>query len=202
MSSPYNTTVPEHWHKRFGHLGDTIYPHEYDLYSNLHPLYEPVNYYTFQRRPSMGPRRRRFEHSVSDEPIITTDHYRVSLDVHHFAPNEVTVKTVGNTIQVEAIHDAREDEHGYVSRQFSRQYILPEGFDAKYVVPELSSDGILTIKAKPDFMMSKDERIIPIQFGGHAEMAGTADNHVESNKKIANNITMKVDPVKQTEEKI
>lgn len=191
MSSPHDTMVPDNWHSRFGHMGDTIYPHEHDLYSTLQPLYEPTNYYTFQRCPSVGPKRRQHQRSASDEPIITKDYYQVSLDVHQFAANEVTVKTMGNTIHVDAIHDARADEHGYISRQFSRQYTLPEGFDAQYVVPELSSDGILTIKATPEFMVSKDERIIPIQF------TGPAVNHVAKNEEIANEVTLGAVPDKQ-----
>lgn len=199
MSTPHDTMIPDNWQKRFGSMGDTIYPHEYDLYSTLHALHEPINYHTFQRCPSVGHRRRQRLRSVSDEPIITKDFYQVSLDVHQFAAHEVTVKTMGNTIHVEAIHDARADEHGYISRQFSRQYSLPEGFDAQYVVPELTSDGILIIKATPDFMVSKDECIIPLQLTGPA---GTAGNHVDSVEEIANEITLKTHRVKQPEETI
>lgn len=70
-------------------------------------------------------------------------------DVQHFAPNEISVKTVDNTIIVEAKHEERPDEHGFISRQFKRRYDLPKGFNAHDVVSNLSSDGVLTIKAPP-----------------------------------------------------
>lgn len=81
---------------------------------------------------------------------VTKDGFQVTLDVQHFAPNEITVKTVDdNTVVIDAKHEERQDEHGFVSRQFQRRYRLPEGFNAKDVVSSVSSDGILTVKAPP-----------------------------------------------------
>lgn len=80
---------------------------------------------------------------------IGKDGWQVCLDVHHFAPNEISVKTAENFIIVEAKHEEREDEHGYISRQFCRRYQLPEGFKADEVVSTISSDGILTVRAPP-----------------------------------------------------
>ncbi|KAJ6640736.1 Heat shock protein 23, partial [Pseudolycoriella hygida] len=103
---------------------------------------------------------------------IGKDGFQVCLDVQHFAPNEISVKTVDNDIVVEANHEERQDEHGYISRQFKRRYALPKGFDIKDVVTQLSSDGVLTIKAPPKAKSVEDGnvRVLQIQQTGPARL--------------------------------
>lgn len=48
---------------------------------------------------------------------------------------------------VEAKHEEKNDEHGAVSRQFTRKYDLPEDVDEDGVVSHLSKAGVLTITA-------------------------------------------------------
>nr|CAD7404388.1 unnamed protein product [Timema cristinae] len=72
---------------------------------------------------------------------------QVILDVQQFSPSEITVKTVGNEVIVEAKHEEKQDEHGYVSRHFLRRYLLPTDIEVKDVVSSLSSDGVLTVTA-------------------------------------------------------
>ena len=67
------------------------------------------------------------------------------LDVQQFRPRELTVKTVGGFVVVEGKHEEREDEHGFISRQFTRRYVLPEDVKAENVECNLSSDGVLMI---------------------------------------------------------
>ncbi|XP_026761061.2 protein lethal(2)essential for life-like [Galleria mellonella] len=106
------------------------------------------------------------------------DKFQINLDVQHFAPEEISVKTVDGFLVVDAKHDERQDEHGFISRSFSRRYPLPEGVEAENVTSKLSSDGVLTItaplKAPPKV---EGERIVPIiqtgpvkkQFEGNRE---------------------------------
>ncbi|XP_049942512.1 protein lethal(2)essential for life-like [Schistocerca serialis cubense] len=75
------------------------------------------------------------------------DGFKVTLDVKHFKEGDVKVKVVGNDVVVEAEHDERQDEHGYISRSLKRKYALPDNVDSDKVRTELSSDGILTITA-------------------------------------------------------
>lgn len=75
------------------------------------------------------------------------DNFQVILDVQQFSPEEITVKTVGNNVIVEAKHEERQDEHGFVSRQFIRRYVLPPSHDVINITSSLSSDGVLTITA-------------------------------------------------------
>uniref|UniRef100_A0A8C3SE39 SHSP domain-containing protein n=1 Tax=Chelydra serpentina TaxID=8475 RepID=A0A8C3SE39_CHESE len=88
-------------------------------------------------------------------PILMTldkDRFSVLLDVKHFSPEELSVKVVGDYVEVHAKHEERPDEHGYISREFHRRYGLPRGVDPATITSALSPDGILTITAptKPE----------------------------------------------------
>lgn len=72
---------------------------------------------------------------------------QIILDIQQFSPEEITVKTVGNNVIVEAKHEERQDEHGFVSRHFVRRYVLPSSHDVINITSSLSSDGVLTITA-------------------------------------------------------
>lgn len=105
----------------------------------------PQNYYTgYHRR--CGPSDNQL---IPKIPIVGKDGFQVNLDVKNFAPNEISVKTVDNSIIIEGKHEERKDEHGFISRQFTRRYDLPKNCNVKDVASALSSDGVLTIKAPP-----------------------------------------------------
>ncbi|XP_035456996.2 protein lethal(2)essential for life-like [Spodoptera frugiperda] len=91
------------------------------------------------------------------------DKFQINLDVQHFAPDEISVKTADGYVVVEAKHEEKKDDHGFISRQFVRRYALPEGTTPETVESRLSSDGVLTITAPrkiPDAI--KGERKVPI----------------------------------------
>nr|AAV91361.1 heat shock protein 2 [Lonomia obliqua]AAV91389.1 ribosomal protein 18 [Lonomia obliqua] len=75
------------------------------------------------------------------------DKFQVNLDVQHFAPEEIAVKTADGYIVVEGKHEEKKDDHGYISRQFVRKYAMPEGTLPETVESKLSSGGVLTIIA-------------------------------------------------------
>lgn len=77
---------------------------------------------------------------------IGKDGFEVSLDVGHFLPNEISVKTDHHSILINARHEEKQDDHGYISREFTRRYELPGGFRPEDVTSSLSSDGVLQIK--------------------------------------------------------
>ncbi|KPJ17594.1 hypothetical protein RR48_01382 [Papilio machaon] len=89
------------------------------------------------------------------------DKFQVNLDVQHFDPDEITVKTIDGYIVVEGKHEERQDEHGFISRQFKRRYALPEDCNPDTVESKLSSDGVLTVSA-PRESSHKGERVIPV----------------------------------------
>ena len=80
---------------------------------------------------------------------------QVILEVQQFSPEEITVKTTGNNVIVEARHEERQDEHGFVSRHFVRRYVLPPSHDVINVTSSLSSDGVLTITAPKKVKLRK-----------------------------------------------
>ncbi|XP_021918142.1 alpha-crystallin A chain-like isoform X1 [Zootermopsis nevadensis] len=92
------------------------------------------------------------------------DCFKVNLDVQQFSPEEITVKMVDDFIVIEAKHEERQDEHGFISRQFQRRYKLPSAVRLDTLKSNLSSDGILTVTAslKPMPLLAARERIIPI----------------------------------------
>ncbi|XP_068625138.1 protein lethal(2)essential for life-like [Battus philenor] len=98
------------------------------------------------------------------------DKFQINLDVQHFAPEEIVVKTSDGYVVIEAKHEEKKDEHGYVSRQFVRRYALPKGAESENVVSELSSDGVLTITAPRKEVDSKGERVVPITKTGPVRM--------------------------------
>lgn len=92
--------------------------------------------------------------------------FQVRLDVGHFAPEEITVKTVDDTVVVTACHEERVDEHGLISRQFTRRYVLPEGAESDQVTSTLTPDGVLVIEAprkRPEPILAENERLIPVK---------------------------------------
>lgn len=88
------------------------------------------------------------------------DKFQVNLDVQHFDPEEISVKTSDGYVVVEGKHEERKDEHGYISRQFKRRYALPEGCNPETVESRLSSDGVLTVTAPR--VAGNDDRAVPI----------------------------------------
>uniref|UniRef100_H2Y8F5 SHSP domain-containing protein n=1 Tax=Ciona savignyi TaxID=51511 RepID=H2Y8F5_CIOSA len=80
---------------------------------------------------------------------VTTDDttFKVTLDVKHFTAEEITVKTVNGAIEVHGKHHEKEDDHGVISRDFTRRYTIPPNVDPLTVTSSLSPDGVLTIEA-------------------------------------------------------
>ncbi|XP_046892096.1 heat shock protein beta-1-like [Hypomesus transpacificus] len=77
----------------------------------------------------------------------THDQWRISLDVNQFAPEELTIKAKDGIVEISGNHEERRDEHGYVSRNFTRKYTLPPGVDSEKVTSSLSPEGVLTVEA-------------------------------------------------------
>lgn len=95
------------------------------------------------------------------------DKFQVILDVQQFMPDEINVKVVDKCVVVEAKHEEKQDEHGWISRQFVRRYLIPEQCDIDQVSSSLSSDGILSITApRKDKPEAENERSIKIERTG------------------------------------
>lgn len=86
------------------------------------------------------------------------------MDVQQFKPDEVNVKIVDNYLVVEGKHEEKQDKHGFISRQFTRRYRLPDDVQQENISSSISSDGILSISApkKSQAIGNSNERQIPI----------------------------------------
>ncbi|KAK1137649.1 hypothetical protein K0M31_002147 [Melipona bicolor] len=149
------------WDQNFG-MG--LYPEQLVL-DRLHPGLANKAALDFYYRPLAELIRRR----ESDTSTITADQntFKVMLDVQQFKPEEITVKLINGFVVVEAKHEEKKDQHGLISRQFVRRYLLPQRVDEEKLSSNISSDGILTITAplKPTEEKS-NERTIKIEFTG------------------------------------
>lgn len=127
---------------------------------NAHPFDAIAPIQKFMRMPAMN----HWENEFVSNP---KDGFQVSLNVEHFAPNEVNVKVIDKSIVVEAKHEERaENGESYVSRHFTRRFVLPEEFSLKDIVSTLSSDGILTVRVPPKEIDPQHVRNVHIQQTG------------------------------------
>uniref|UniRef100_A0A8D0E6V4 Alpha-crystallin B chain n=1 Tax=Salvator merianae TaxID=96440 RepID=A0A8D0E6V4_SALMN len=95
------------------------------------------------------------------EMRLDKDKFSINLDVKHFSPEELKVKVLGEVIEVHGKHEERQDEHGFIAREFNRKYRIPADVDPLSITSSLSSDGVLTVNA-PRKATEVPERTIPI----------------------------------------
>lgn len=185
------------WDQNFG-MG--IYPEQLLLPSSMMDKFYP----SMMTRPAMdmyyrqlAELMRRAESSGTSTITADKDMFKVILDVQQFKPEEISVKLVDRFVVVEAKHEEKRDQHGLISRQFMRKYMLPEQVDEKELSSNISSDGILTIMAPSKQAEEKpNERTIKIQLTGKPAMRGEAEpttttptvasNEVPSNQQVEN----------------
>lgn len=121
----------------------------------------PMNYYR--------PWAELFRQSNSGSSTVEADKdkFQVVLDVQQFDPSEIDVKVVDKCVVVTAKHEEKRDEHGWISRQFVRKYLIPEQCDIDQVTSKLSSDGVLSITApRKNQPKTENERTIKIEHTG------------------------------------
>ncbi|XP_076605940.1 heat shock protein beta-1 [Chaetodon auriga] len=93
----------------------------------------------------------------------TQDNWKVSLDVNHFSPEELVVKTKDGVVEITGKHEERKDEHGFISRTFTRKYTLPSTANIEKVTSSLSPEGVLTVEAPLNIpAIQSSETTIPV----------------------------------------
>ncbi|KAL8173568.1 UNVERIFIED_CONTAM: hypothetical protein K2H54_009114 [Gekko kuhli] len=102
---------------------------------------------------------------------LDKDKFSVNVDVKHFSPEELKVKVQGDMIEVHGKHEERQDEQGFIAREFNRKYKIPADVDPLSITSSLSSDGVLTVNGprKPTEM---PERTIAITREEKPALAG------------------------------
>ncbi|KAJ0067922.1 hypothetical protein NL108_011709 [Boleophthalmus pectinirostris] len=128
---------------------------ERSLWSRYWPWYSPVPLFvphisgsTLHTAPSGGPELYK---------------WRVSLDVGHFSPSEISLSVKDGFLQVGGRHEERPDQHGFVARCFTRKYRLPAEIDVTKIVSWLSVDGLLTVEAPVPAPSDPVTVIIPVK---------------------------------------
>ncbi|KAM8985270.1 LOW QUALITY PROTEIN: heat shock protein beta-3 [Ara ararauna] len=74
--------------------------------------------------------------------------FQVLLDVVQFRPEDIIIQTFEGWLLIKAEHGPRMDEHGFISRSFTRQYKLPDGVENKDLSALFCHDGILVVQMK------------------------------------------------------
>ena len=94
------------------------------------------------------------------------DTYKILVNVEKYKPEELIIKTVDNTVLVEAKHEEKtSDGRSYATQSFNQSFTLPRGVNPESVSSSLSKDGVLTISAPlPKALKStSSERLVPIK---------------------------------------
>ncbi|TKS82999.1 Alpha-crystallin A chain [Collichthys lucidus] len=144
------------WYRR-------VFPHRLtDLTSLAEPLTDWPLFWSFPWiRPSLMSWLN-WSDNGHGEMITKKDSYVIYLDVKHFSPDELSVSVSDEFITIHAKHEDRQDNHGFVSREFLRKYRLPAAVSVADVTSSLSVDGVLTITVpRPS---SGTEHTIPISY--------------------------------------
>jgi crystallin alpha B len=113
---------------------------------------------------TFGSGKKLAQRSGTSEVTNDENKFVVKLDCKHFKPEEITVKTIGNDLVIHGKHEDKLDGNGWVKREFTRRYALPDGCEAEKVVSNLSSNGMLSIEApkKPLPQLEEKKREVPI----------------------------------------
>ncbi|XP_007909810.1 crystallin, alpha B, b [Callorhinchus milii] len=147
-SSPFPTRVFDQ------HFGEHV---DSELFPGFSALINPF----YWRFPTPFFRLANWLDSGLSELRLDKDKFSIHLDVKQFTPEDLRVKVLGDFIEVQAQHEERQDEHGYVSREFHRRYKVPAGVDPALITSSLSADGVLTVTG-PRNMSDVPERAVPI----------------------------------------
>lgn len=106
-----------------------------------------------------------FSNSGVSEVRSDRDRFAVYLDVKHFSPDELNVRVTDDYVEIQGKHGERQDDHGFVSREFHRRYRLPSNVDQSAISCCLSTNGMLTVcgpKVNGGNEAGRGERSIPV----------------------------------------
>ncbi|XP_059162914.1 heat shock protein Hsp-12.2-like [Physella acuta] len=94
----------------------------------------------------------------------TDKEVRIRMDLQHFKPEEVKISSDNKKITVSAKHEEKQDNHGFVAREITRMYKLPEDVDPQSITSSMNAHGVLSIKIQKKAIGEPKETQIPIDF--------------------------------------
>ncbi|OCU02534.1 heat shock protein beta-3 [Xenopus laevis] len=74
--------------------------------------------------------------------------FKVLLDVVQFRSEDIIIQVFEGWLIIKAEHGCRMDEHGFISRNFTRTYKLPNGIGLNDLSAFFCHDGILAVECK------------------------------------------------------
>jgi len=89
--------------------------------------------------------------------------FEVKLDVRQYEPEELNVKITEDRLVISGKHEQKPDEHGYISREFTRQFVVPQNIDIDTFSSTLSDEGTMVIQARVKGAEIGQERTIKIE---------------------------------------
>lgn len=118
---------------------------------------------------------------------IFSGNIKVTLDVTHFAPEDLNVKLVDNFLVIEGKHEEKQEGHGFISRHFVRRYEVPVSSPNFEVKPEdvnctLNASGVLCVdvQLEPpplDEENKGNEKVIPINMTSTSSTSSSSSKH-------------------------
>uniref|UniRef100_A0A915B2F6 SHSP domain-containing protein n=1 Tax=Parascaris univalens TaxID=6257 RepID=A0A915B2F6_PARUN len=98
----------------------------------------------------------------SGDIIDNDESFSVTIDVSHFAPDELKVNIDDGVLVIEGKHEIKNDRYGQIERRFVRRLQLPKNTKPETVTSELSKDGMLTVQTPKNVKEPPRSRNIPI----------------------------------------
>uniref|UniRef100_A0A2C9LXE4 SHSP domain-containing protein n=1 Tax=Biomphalaria glabrata TaxID=6526 RepID=A0A2C9LXE4_BIOGL len=86
------------------------------------------------------------------------------MDLHHYKPEEVKITSDNTKITINAKHEEKQDNHGFVSREITRIYKLPENVDPSSISSTMDAHGFLNIRVQKKALEEPKETVIPVTF--------------------------------------
>ncbi|RUS80411.1 hypothetical protein EGW08_011823 [Elysia chlorotica] len=144
------------------------FSHDAGLFNLLDELADP---YSFYQQRNLQPVRfgdgtiGHIGGRIGDSQVENTDkEFRIRLDLSSYKPEEVKITTDSHKVTVHAKHEERQDNHGYVSREMTRTYKLPNNVDVNSASSAMNANGTLSIKIAKTAQEVPKEVKIPVEF--------------------------------------
>lgn len=129
---------------------------------------DPCSKYSKQEESNTGYKNPKEHDSV---PEI----FKIEINVKEFIPEEINVRVVDDSVIVEAKHDEKPDESGFVSRQLIRRFPIPGGYNVDLVTSSLTAQGILKVEVPKKYLGGSSVRRIPVIRIGSSEIPSNSN---------------------------
>ncbi|XP_059175601.1 heat shock protein Hsp-12.2-like [Physella acuta] len=119
----------------------------------------------FEIMPPLWTRAYHASRANRESEVQNTDkEFRVRVNMKHYKPEEIKITSDNQRITIHAKHEEKQDGHGFVSREITRVFKIPEDVDARSVTSTITYNGILNIKAIKVDTGAPKEMTIPVEF--------------------------------------